>query len=98
MANGGGMSGGQLTAEERNLLSRRKSPDLTPRESLLQIELQTRVQILRKPDSPAREALLAECRTLHAEILALDFERDGMAKLNGVGQKGMALHRKVIAP
>lgn len=90
------MSLEQLTADEREFLSRHKSPDLTPRETLLQIELQTRVQVLRKPEGPERDALLAECKALYGEIMALDFNADGMATINGVGQKGMALHQKAI--
>jgi hypothetical protein len=86
-----------FTAEERDLLTRHKSPDLTPRESLLQIELQTRVQVLRKPEGPEREALLEECVALYSDIMALDFNADGMSKINDVGQKGMELHLKAIA-
>jgi hypothetical protein len=97
MENGGGMSGEQLTAEERDLLSRRKSPDLTPRESLLQIELQTRVLVLKLADAVERDARLVECAALKADIMALDFERDGMATINAVGQKGMELNRRVAA-
>jgi hypothetical protein len=87
-----------FTDAERSILTRRKSPDLTARESLLSIELQTRVQVLKKPEGPEREALLAECNALRDEIMALDFNADGMAKINGVGQKGMELHIRVVTP
>jgi hypothetical protein len=87
-----------MTDAERDLLSRRKSPDLTPRETLSQIELQTRLLLMTKAvDDAARDALLAECAALKAEIDALDFNRDGMLKINAVGQKGMVLHMRVAA-
>jgi hypothetical protein len=85
-----------FTNEERSLLTRHKSPDLTPRETLLQIELQTRVQVLRIADATVREARLADCAALKADLMALDFNNDGMEKINSAVQRGMELHRSVV--
>lgn len=84
-----------LTTEEQDLLARRKLPTLTPRESLQSMELQTRILAASKAEGPERSHALAECEAIAAEIAALDFNIDGLDKINGVGQKTMDLHLRV---
>jgi hypothetical protein len=95
MEGGGGMTV-ELTAAERDLLARRKSPELTPREFLQATELQVRVHLRGLPESVERTAMLAECAGLQSQIAAADFNTAGMGYLNGLGQSLMVLHQKAL--
>lgn len=85
----------QWTEREKDLLARRKSQDLTLREFLEVTCLQTAVLLDSAPDSPAREALGAELKTLIAEIVALPAEPT-MRQANDLQQRAMTFHRKVM--
>jgi hypothetical protein len=82
-----------LTDAEKDLLTRRNSPDLTPRDFLLATELQVRVQLQQIPESAA---MLAELETLRSAVLAADFNTAGIGYLNNLGQQMMALHHKAM--
>ena len=85
-----------LTDAEKDLLTRRNSPDLTPRDFLLATELQVRVQLQQVPESSDRAAMLTELETLRASVLAADFNTAGIGYLNNLGQQMMALLHKAM--
>ena len=82
-----------LTDAEKDLLTRRNSPDLTPRDFLLATELQVRVLLQQIPES---SAMRAELETLRASVLAADFNTAGIGYLNNLGQQMMALLHKAM--
>jgi len=86
----------QLTTAEQELLARRKSPDLTPREFLQATELQLRAHLHTLPDTGARSTMLAECEALRVQIAAADFNTTSMAVLNGFNQSLMQLFQKAM--
>lgn len=85
-----------MAPEEMDWLERRKTGDLTPRQTMLASELYTRMMIYtRVPEGPARVALLNESLALRDEAKAVDFETSGMNVLNSLNERIVRLNMRV---
>lgn len=85
-----------LNDEEIGWLERRKTGELTPRQTLLVSEIQTRAMIYdRVPAGPTRDDLVAISLGLRDEALAADFERMSMAALNSINERIVRLNMRI---
>lgn len=83
-----------LTDEEKALLERRKSPDLTPRQFMLVTEIQNRVALGQMAAGAERDALLAESLGMRDEINAATMDPPEMQALYALNRRLVEFNKK----